>query len=232
MKGKKYRTEEKIRILREADTGECTIAELCKEKNISEVTFHRWKREFGMMEVNEAKRLKELERENTELKKMLADSLLENRVLRFVNEKNYEPGAQEKDGAGGDRRAPVLRAQGMPVPATGASHLVVSGRAAQRTPTAIGRPCPRAFGATSPLRLSPDRCDAAGRGLACGQAPGATAATSGRPTGATNQTQAGAAWALDGATDQGDAPWARLDVGLHRGCHRAGRRAADAHGAR
>jgi len=40
-----------------------------------------------MMEVNEAKRLKELERENTELKKMLADSLLENRVLRFVNEK-------------------------------------------------------------------------------------------------------------------------------------------------
>ena len=87
MKGKKYKTEEKIRILREADTGECTIAELCKEKNISEQTFHRWKRQFGMMEVNEAKRLKELERENTELKKMLADSLLENRVLRFVNEK-------------------------------------------------------------------------------------------------------------------------------------------------
>ena len=87
MKGKKFKTEEKIRILREADAGERSITELCKEKNISEVTFHRWKREFGLMEVNEAKRLKELERENTELKKMLADSLLENRVLRFVNEK-------------------------------------------------------------------------------------------------------------------------------------------------
>lgn len=87
MKGKKIKTEEKIRILREADAGGRTIGELCKEKNISEVTFHRWKREFGMMDVNEAKRLKELERENTELKKMLADSLLENRVLRFVNEK-------------------------------------------------------------------------------------------------------------------------------------------------
>ncbi len=87
MKSKRYTTEERIRILREADAGGRTIAELCKEKNISEVTFHRWKREFGMMEVNEAKRLKELERENTELKKMLADSLLENRVLRFVNEK-------------------------------------------------------------------------------------------------------------------------------------------------
>ena len=72
--------------MREADGGR-SIVDICREKNISEVTFHRWKREFGMMEVNEAKRLKELERENTELKKMLADSLLENRVLRFVNEK-------------------------------------------------------------------------------------------------------------------------------------------------
>ena len=62
MKGKKFKTEEKIRILREADAGERSITELCKEKNISEVTFHRWKREFGMMEVNEANRLKELER--------------------------------------------------------------------------------------------------------------------------------------------------------------------------
>ncbi len=87
MKGKRHTTEEKIRILREADSGAKTIAALCQEQNISAVTFHRWKREFGMMEVNEAKRLKDLERENTELKKMLADSLLENRVLRFVNEK-------------------------------------------------------------------------------------------------------------------------------------------------
>lgn len=86
MKGKKHTTEDKIRILRAADGGK-SIVEICKEKNISEQTFHRWKRQFGMMEINEAKRLKELERENTELKKMLADSLLENRVLRFVNEK-------------------------------------------------------------------------------------------------------------------------------------------------
>ena len=142
MKGKKFKTEEKIRILREAEVGGRAIAEVCKEKNISEVTFHRWKREFGMMDVNEAKRLKELERENTELKKMLADSLLENRVLRFVNEKNYEPGAQEADGAGGDRRAPVLRAQGVPVPAPGAGHLVVSCGGAQRAPTAAGCPHP------------------------------------------------------------------------------------------
>jgi putative transposase len=86
MKGKKYTTEEKIRILRQADSGE-SIAEVCREHNLTQVSFHRWKKQFGQMDVNEAKRLKELERENTELKKMLADSLLENRVLKFVCEK-------------------------------------------------------------------------------------------------------------------------------------------------
>ena len=86
MKGKRHTTEDKIRILRATDGGK-SIVEVCQEKNISEQTFHRWKRQFGMREINEARRLKELERENTELKKMLADSLLENRVLRFVHEK-------------------------------------------------------------------------------------------------------------------------------------------------
>ncbi len=86
MKGKRYSTEDKIRILRQADAGQ-SIVEVCKEHNLSQVSFHRWKKQFGQMEVNEAKRLKELERENTELKKMLAESLLENRVLKFVCEK-------------------------------------------------------------------------------------------------------------------------------------------------
>ena len=66
-----------------------SINEVCKDRNISEVTFHRWKREFGMMDINEAKRLKELERENSELKKMLADSLLKNRVLEAINAKKW-----------------------------------------------------------------------------------------------------------------------------------------------
>lgn len=88
MKGKRHTTEEKIRILREADSGK-SIIEVCKDRNISEVTFHRWKREFGMMDINEAKRLKELERENSELKKMLADSLLKNRVLEAINAKKW-----------------------------------------------------------------------------------------------------------------------------------------------
>ncbi len=61
MKGKRYSTEEKVRILREADAGK-SIVDICREKNISDVTYHRWKRQFGHMEVNEAKRMKELER--------------------------------------------------------------------------------------------------------------------------------------------------------------------------
>ena len=87
MKGKRYTTEEKIRILRAADRGEKSIQDLCREENISEVTFHRWKKQFGHMEVNEARRLKELERENSELKKMLAEEMLKNRVLEAVCEK-------------------------------------------------------------------------------------------------------------------------------------------------
>ena len=92
MKGKRYTTEEKIRILREADAGK-SILEVCKEHNLCEVSFHRWKKQFGQLEVNDARRLKELERENTELKKMLAESLLKNRVSEAVCEKNCKPGA-------------------------------------------------------------------------------------------------------------------------------------------
>jgi putative transposase len=86
MKGKRHTTEEKIRILRQADGGKA-IVEVCRDHNISEVTFHRWKKQFGQLDVNEARRLKELERENAELKKMLAESLLKNRVLEAVCEK-------------------------------------------------------------------------------------------------------------------------------------------------
>ena len=88
MKGIRHTTEEKIRILRSADGGK-HIVEVCKEKNLSEQTFHRWKRQFGLMEIPEARRLKELEKENSELKQMLADSLLKNRVLEIVNAKKW-----------------------------------------------------------------------------------------------------------------------------------------------
>ena len=91
MKGKRYTTEDKIRILRDADRGK-NILEVCREHNISEVSFHRWKRQFGRgayVVSRRRRRLKELERENSELKKMLAESLLKNRVLEAVAEKKW-----------------------------------------------------------------------------------------------------------------------------------------------
>ncbi len=70
MKGKTHKTEEMIRILRQADGGE-TVQAICREHNISEQTFYRWKKKYGALELADAKRLKELDKENAELKKML-----------------------------------------------------------------------------------------------------------------------------------------------------------------
>ena len=86
MEGRRYTTEEKIRIFRDVDGGK-SVREASQEKNTSEATYHRWRKQFGLMEVDEARRLKELERENGELKKMLAESLPKNRALEAVCEK-------------------------------------------------------------------------------------------------------------------------------------------------
>tara|TARA_Y100000588_G_scaffold31338_1_gene30620 strand:+ start:348 stop:614 length:267 start_codon:yes stop_codon:yes gene_type:complete len=88
MKKKLHSTEAIIRILRQAETGE-TVESICREHNIGKATFHRWKRKYDDMDLADAKRLKELEKENAERKKMLAEALLKNRVLEEVNAKNW-----------------------------------------------------------------------------------------------------------------------------------------------
>ena len=65
------------------------VEDLCREYNISEATFHRWRKKYGDMDLADAKRLKELEKENAELKKMLAEAMLKNRVLEEVNAKKW-----------------------------------------------------------------------------------------------------------------------------------------------
>ena len=89
MKQKQHSTEEIIRILRQAD-GDETVESICREHNISNATFHRWRRKYGGMDLADAKRLKELEKENAELKKMLAEAMLKNRVLEEVNAKKWQ----------------------------------------------------------------------------------------------------------------------------------------------
>ena len=87
MKGKRYTTETKIRILREAQSSDKTIQDVCRDRQISEQSYHRWKRELGMLELNQAKQLKQLQRENNRLKRMLADEMLGKELLKEVLEK-------------------------------------------------------------------------------------------------------------------------------------------------
>ena len=88
MKQKRHTREEIIRILREADGGKATEG-LCREHNITTTTYYRWKKKYGGMELQDAKRYRELERENTELKKLVADQMLKIRVLEEVNSKKW-----------------------------------------------------------------------------------------------------------------------------------------------
>lgn len=88
MKKKRHSVEQIMRILREADGGR-SVLDICREHNISEQTFHRWKRKYGNMEISDAKRLKELEEENRRLKTMVADQALHIDVLKEVNSKKW-----------------------------------------------------------------------------------------------------------------------------------------------
>ena len=86
---KKRHTEEQvIRILQEADSGIAT-RDLCRKHNICEQTFYRWRNKFGGMQISDAKRLRELEQENSRLKHIVADLTLDNTMLRDVNQKKW-----------------------------------------------------------------------------------------------------------------------------------------------
>ena len=88
MKAKRHTSEEIIRILRQAESSK-NVSEVCRAANITSVTFYRWKKKYGGMEMRDVQRLRELERENSELKKIVADQLLNIRVLEAVNAKKW-----------------------------------------------------------------------------------------------------------------------------------------------
>ncbi len=88
MKGKRFKEEQIIRLLQEAESG-LTVADVCRKHNCSEQSFYRWKAKFGGMTVSEAKRLKELERENIGLKQIVADQALDIRMLKDVNSRKW-----------------------------------------------------------------------------------------------------------------------------------------------
>ena len=85
---KRFSEEQIIGFLREADRG-VAVKELCRKHGFSDASYYLWRSKFGGMDVSDAKRLKALEAENTRLKKLLAESMLENEVTREALRKKW-----------------------------------------------------------------------------------------------------------------------------------------------
>jgi putative transposase len=88
MKRSRFSEEQIIAILKEHEAGSKT-ADICRRHGISDATFYKWKAKYGGMEVSEAKRLKALEDENARLKKLLAEAMLDNAVLKDLASKKW-----------------------------------------------------------------------------------------------------------------------------------------------
>jgi transposase-like protein len=92
MARRKYTAEKIISLLREAEVelarGQSAV-QVCKKLGITPNTFYRWRREYGGLRVDQAKRLKDLERENGRLKKLVADLSLDKAILKEVAEGNF-----------------------------------------------------------------------------------------------------------------------------------------------
>lgn len=88
MKRSRFTEEQIIGILREQEAG-IPVADLCRKHGLSSPTFYKWKAKYGGMDVSEARRLKALEEENPKLKRMLADSMLDNVALKDLLGKKW-----------------------------------------------------------------------------------------------------------------------------------------------
>lgn len=88
MKRSRFSDEQIIAIVKEQEAGIAT-ADVCRRHGISEATFYKWKAKYGGLEVSEAKRLRSLEDENSKLKKLLAEAMLDIAVLKDISSKKW-----------------------------------------------------------------------------------------------------------------------------------------------
>lgn len=88
MKRSRYTEEQIIGILQEQEAG-AAVAELCRKHGMSDATFYKWKSKYGGLEVSEAKRLRALEEENTKLKRLFAEAMLDNAALKDLLGKKW-----------------------------------------------------------------------------------------------------------------------------------------------
>ncbi|HCC82249.1 MAG TPA: hypothetical protein DEQ25_13670 [Methylophaga sp.] len=85
---KRFTEEQIIQVLKEAEAG-LSVKELCRKYAISDATFYTWRKKYAGLEVSEARRLKGLEQENAQLKKLLAESMLDNEALKVALNRKY-----------------------------------------------------------------------------------------------------------------------------------------------
>ena len=142
---KRFSEEQIIGFLREAEAG-MAVKDLCRRHGFSEASYYLWRSKFGGMSVPEAKRLKELEAENIRLKKLPAEQMFENDVIKDALRKSGDRTGQARAGAasGGQYGSRMRLGSRSPSPPT---------RTISRRRSSCGRPVPR----TSPIPMAPAR---------------------------------------------------------------------------